>query len=90
MCLPREAMAEAQMSVEEHLRVPYVLEMWSTETPDGDWVRHAEFPELPGCAVEAATAREAVDRLDQLRVDYILTKLGRREPVPVPRPPLRA
>lgn len=78
------------MSADEHLRVPYVVEMWAAPGEKGEWVRHAELPELPGCVVEAPTAREAMDQLEEMRVMYILDRLARGEAVPVPRPPLRA
>lgn len=78
------------MTTEQYLNVPYILELWSTQKLDGEWVRHAEFPELPGCAVEAPTAVEAVEKAEQARVEYLLSCLERGEQVPVPRPPLRA
>jgi predicted RNase H-like HicB family nuclease len=58
--------------------------------PDGNWVRRAEYPELPGCVVEAETAVEAVEKLEEAKVRYIVERLERGEPVPVPRPPLRS
>lgn len=79
-----------KLSTEELLRIPYVLEMWSTVARDGNWVRHAEYPELPGCSVDAQTAVEALRRIDELRVMTILDRSARGEPIPVPRPPLRA
>lgn len=77
------------MTPEEHLRVPYVMVISSVERPDGEWVRRAEYPELPGCVVEADTPLEAIDRLDEARVRCILERLDHGEPVPVPRPPLQ-
>jgi hypothetical protein len=77
------------MTPEEHLAVPYVLVMESIARPDGEWTRRASHPELPGCAVEAASPLDALDQLEELRVRYILERLARGEPVPVPRPPLR-
>ncbi|MQA86051.1 MAG: hypothetical protein GEV03_15835 [Streptosporangiales bacterium] len=74
---------------EDYLAVPYVLEMESVEGPDGDWVRRAEYPELPGCLAEAHSTLAAVEKLEELRVQYILTRLERGESIPVPRPPLR-
>ena len=71
-----------------HLDVPYILLMESIEK-DGDWVRRATYPELPGCVVEAATPIEAVERLDELRVRSIRELLENDQPVPAPREPLR-
>lgn len=82
--------AEAGLSAEEHLRVPYIVEIWAVRGRDGAWVRHAELPELPGCAVEAPTTPEALEQLEERRVLTILDRLARGERVPVPRPPLRA
>jgi predicted RNase H-like HicB family nuclease len=73
---------------EEHLAVPYVLVMESVEGPDGNWLRRAAYPELPGCVAQAPSPGEALDRLEEARVRYILGRLERGEPVPVPRPPL--
>ena len=76
------------MEAEEYLAVPYVLAVESVRRPDGNWVRRAEYPELPGCVVEAESAVEAVERLEEAKVRYIVERLQRGEPVPVPRPPL--
>lgn len=78
------------MELEEYLAVPYILAVESVRKPDGSWVRRAEFPELPGCAVEAESAVEAVEQLEAEKVRYIAERLKRGEPVPVPRPPLQS
>jgi predicted RNase H-like HicB family nuclease len=75
---------------EDYLHIPYMLMVWSTPGPDGDWVRHAEYPELPGCVVESPDALEALGRLDEMKETIILDRLARGQAVPVPRPPLRA
>jgi predicted RNase H-like HicB family nuclease len=80
----------ASLAPEEYLHIPYTLMIWSTLGPAGEWVRHAEYPELPGCMAEATGAVEAIDQLDKLKDEYILTRLARGEQVPIPRPPLRA
>jgi hypothetical protein len=77
------------MTYEEYLAVPYLLVMESVEKPDGDWVRRASHPELPGCEVEADHPIEALDKLEELRRQLILDMMARGEKVPVPRPPLR-
>ncbi len=78
------------MDLREYLAVPYVLAIESVERPDGEWVRRAEYPELPGCAAEAHSAVEAIALLEEERVRYIQQRLDRGEPVPVPRPPLQS
>jgi hypothetical protein len=76
------------MTYEEYLRVPYVLVVESVEKPDGDWLRRASYPELSGALVEAESAVEAIERVDDKRVEIIRDRLDRGLPVPVPRPPL--
>ena len=76
------------MTREEYLRVPYVLVVESVEKPDGDWLRRASYPELDGASAEAESVIEAMDEVDDLRVEIILDRLDRGVPVPVPRPPL--
>ncbi len=68
--------------------MPYLLVLESIER-EGQWLRRAEHPELPGCAAEAPSALEALDRLDleRRRVLRHLWDLGAA--IPVPRPPLR-
>ena len=78
------------MTLEEYLAVPYILAVESFENPDGDWMRRASHPELPGCAVEGFSAVEVIEKLDELRVRRIMEMLERGEPIPVPRPPLRS
>src|SRR5690242_15383411 len=77
------------MTPEEHLAVPYVMVMESVESHDGEWLRQASYPELPGCIAQAKTPIEAIDRLEEQRIRYILEQLQSGRPVPVPRPPLR-
>jgi predicted RNase H-like HicB family nuclease len=76
------------MTPEEHLAVPYILVMESFEGPDGNWLRRAEYPELPGVVGIGPGPLEALDQLEEARVSFILERLERGEPIPVPRPPL--
>ena len=76
------------MTPEEYLAVPYVMVLESVPAPDGDWLRQASYPELPGCIAQAQTPIEAIDRLEEQRVHYIMYRLEAGKPVPVPRPPL--
>ena len=64
--------------------------MESFEASDGDWLRRASYPELPGCDVEGLWAVDVVDALDDLRVSLITGMFQRHEQIPVPRPPLRS
>ena len=76
------------MTLEEYLAVPYVLTMESVARPDGEWVRRASYPELPGCVAEAYSPIDAIEELERARHRRIVELLERGEPVPVPRSPL--
>ena len=78
------------MELEEYLAVRYKLIMESFEGPDGDWLRRASYPELPGCDVEGLWAVDVVESLEQLRVEIITDRFRRHEYIPVPRPPLKS
>jgi len=69
--------------------VPYLLVVESVER-GGRWWRRAEYPELPGCVVEADSAVEAIERLDRERLRLLEECVRRGEPIPVPRLPLRS
>ena len=69
--------------------VPYLLVLESVER-GGQWRRRAEYPELPGCAVEAESAVDALALLEARRADVLRQLWERGEAIPVPRPPLRA
>jgi len=77
-----------ELTLEEYLAVPYVLTMESVERPDGEWVRRASYPELPGACAEAESAVDAMDLADDRRVSIITERLACGERVPVPRPPI--
>lgn len=76
------------MTRDEYLRVPYVLVVESVEKPDGDWLRRASYPELPGAVAEAESMVDAMDLADDKRVTIITERLARGQHVPVPRPPI--
>ena len=78
------------MTLEEYLAVPYILAVESFESANGEWMRRASHPELPGCTVEGFSAVEVIEKLDEMRVRRIMEMLERGEPIPVPRPPLRS
>ena len=79
---------EAERTLAYYQAVPYLLVLESVER-DGAWLRRAEHPELPGCAVEAASVFEAMDQLDVARRALLRQLWDRGAPIPVPRPPLR-
>jgi hypothetical protein len=71
-----------------YLAIPYILAIESIEGPDGQWVRRAEYPELPDCSAEAFSAVEAIEKVDEQRVETIRRLLQQGKSVPEPRPPL--
>src|SRR3984893_246360 len=46
--------------------VPYLLVMESIER-QGEWLRRAEYPELPGCVAEAPSAGEGFETTEEER-----------------------
>lgn len=78
------------MELEDYLAVPYKLVMESFKGADGDWLRRASYPELPGCDVEGFGAVDIVEGLDLLRVRIITERFCNHEYIPVPRPPLKS
>jgi predicted RNase H-like HicB family nuclease len=77
------------LSLEQHLAVPYRLIVYSAPGADGEWRRYAAYPEL-GCVSEGDTPTEAMERLEEQRIRYIVEHLQKGEEIPVPRPPLRS
>jgi predicted RNase H-like HicB family nuclease len=77
------------MRLEEYLSIPYRLVAYSAPSKDGTWRRYAEYPEI-GVVSEADTPYEAMEKLEELRIRYIVERVQRGEPIPVPRPPLRS
>ena len=67
--------------------VPYLLVMESVER-HGEWLRRAEYPELPGCVAEAPSAVEALEKLEGERLRLLRQLWDRGASIPVPRPPL--
>ncbi len=79
---------DARPGLDYYEAVPYLLVMESVEH-EGQWVRRAEYPELPGCAAEAHSALEVLCQLETVRRRVLRRLWERREPIPVPRQPLR-
>jgi predicted RNase H-like HicB family nuclease len=74
-------------SLQYYESVPYLLVMESV-VRGGEWLRRAEYPELPGCAAEAFSAAEALEQLEQQRLRMLRDLWSRGAPIPVPRAPL--
>lgn len=69
--------------------IPYLLVVETVQRA-GTWWRRASYPELPGCAAEAESAVEAIERLERERESLLARRWERGEAIPVPRPPLRS
>jgi predicted RNase H-like HicB family nuclease len=80
--------AEERHDLDYYAAVPYLLVIESVER-GGQWLRRAEYPELPGCAAEADSAVEAIAEVEQRRLSVLRHLWDRGAPIPVPRPPLR-
>ncbi len=80
---------EAARDLDYYEAVPYLLVLETVER-EGEWLRHAEYPELPGCVAEAYSALEAIDKLEQERRRLLRDLWSRGAPIPVPRAPLLA
>jgi len=78
------------MELAEYMAIPYIAVIYSIETPEGTWVRRAEYPELPGCVAEASNVLDAMDQLEELRIRLVAQAYHRGEEIPVPRPPLKS
>jgi predicted RNase H-like HicB family nuclease len=78
-----------RLTLEEHLAVPYILDVAAVEDETGNWLCQLAYEELPGCVVRAPTPLEALDELERLRERIITELLADDQPVPVPRRPLR-
>jgi predicted RNase H-like HicB family nuclease len=61
---------------------PYeIILYWS----DADGAFLAEVPELPGCAADGATDREALDAVEVVISEWIETARELGRPIPTPR-----
>ncbi|MGH3239707.1 MAG: type II toxin-antitoxin system HicB family antitoxin [Spirillospora sp.] len=77
------------MNVDDYLAIPYILDVVAVQGPDGEWVCRLEYEELPGCVAEARSPFDALDRLEELREEYIRKLVREGRPVPAPRAALR-
>jgi predicted RNase H-like HicB family nuclease len=72
-------------TVGDYLRIPYLVTAESQPRPDGSWVRHVEHPELPDCSADADSITEALQLLDQRRIEVVIAMLSRGEVPPARR-----
>lgn len=73
-----------QERLERYLELPYVFVAWSHRSESGVWVRHAAFPDLPGCSADAPTMVEAEELAEQARRRFLAecARTGTEPPKP--------
>jgi predicted RNase H-like HicB family nuclease len=76
------------MNLDDLLSVPYVLDARAVQGSDGNWVCELEYEEIPNCVSRARSPLEALDELEQKRVDYLTERFENGLPTPIPRLPL--
>ncbi|MGC2778976.1 MAG: hypothetical protein WA418_25430 [Bradyrhizobium sp.] len=76
------------MHLRELLAIPYLLEAEAVERGAGQWLIRLAYPELPGCAAEAAVVEHALRDLERRRIDIIVGLVEQGRQPPIPRQPL--
>jgi predicted RNase H-like HicB family nuclease len=64
--------------------LPYSVEVAKDETTDGRPIFLARVPELEGCMAQGDTLDQALDSLQEAKLDFILALLVDALPVPLP------
>ena len=77
------------MRLRDYLTVPYKLEAETIEVSPGYWCTRVSYPELQGCIAEASIVEDALQQLERLRIEMIVTMCLAGQSPPVPRPPLQ-
>jgi hypothetical protein len=65
------------------------LEAETIEVSPGSWCTRVSYPELQGCIAEAPVVEDALQHLERLRIEMIVTMCLAGQSPPVPRPPLQ-
>lgn len=76
------------MELSDYLRIPYILEASSFQTADGDWMRRAEYIELPGCVAESTSIVDAIGQVEEKKARVLAEMVRAGKEPPMPRPPL--
>ncbi len=77
-------------SLDETLAIPYMLDVSTRRSDNGDWVCRLEYPELPGCVAESRHALDAYELVEKLRENWLRDRLVSGGHIPTPRSPLRS
>jgi hypothetical protein len=78
------------MTLTQLLSIPFMRGAESVSDETGAWARRFEYPEIPGCVIEAQTALDGLRALELLRVARLLTTVAGGHEPPCPRPPLQS
>lgn len=78
-----------QMTVGQHLAVPYIRSVQTIAVDSHEWSRSFEYPEIPGCVVQARATLLGLAALEFSRVSILLHLLGSGLMPTPPRLPLR-
>lgn len=68
----------------ELAKLPYTVELLRDKTTDGDYIYLAQNPELDGCMAQGLTEQEALNNLDEVRIEHIEHLLEHNLPVSIP------
>ena len=82
--------ADAAGALERALSIPYMLDVSTRESENGDWVCRLEYPELDGCVAESRDALDAHEQLEKLRRQWLQHRLEKNQEIPAPRPSLKS
>jgi len=63
---------------------PYTVRISKDETTDGQTVILASHPELVGCMAQGTTIEEATENLKEVTLEYILSLMEDKLPIPLP------
>ena len=65
-------------------KLGYTIELLRDRTTDGDYIYLARNPELEGCMAQGLTEKEALENLNQIRIEHIEHLLEHHLPIPEP------
>ncbi|HEX9386981.1 MAG TPA: type II toxin-antitoxin system HicB family antitoxin [Anaerolineales bacterium] len=66
-------------------KISYTTELFKDKTTDGETVYLAVHPELEECMAQGDTPDEAIENLNEVRIDYFEHLLEFHLPIPSPR-----
>jgi predicted RNase H-like HicB family nuclease len=68
----------------EFSKLGYTVEMLRDKATDGSYIYLARNPELDGCMAQGETPEEALEYLDEVRIEYLEHLLEHNLPIPYP------